>query len=311
MDEQALQAALEQYRVERKITGKGALAVVLHVSRYARDKGLPLDAEGLLTEGGAQVLGLGRGAVQKILADYGITKVLAEEAGRTSRGSPSVMRSYVVLLNELHEMGLTDLSQPEQFWAQRVKEFFDAKPFSLRYDLAWSMRTMIRELLVLASKRQRESKGATIVGTMLQHLVGAKLQLALPELRIAHHGAATADAVSGRAGDFILDQTAIHITTAPSEALVRKCQRNIDSGMRAVIITTSKGLAAAESQVEVQGLSGRIDVFDAEQFLASNLLELSLFESARQKETVEQFIATYNQIIDDCETDPSLKIRFA
>lgn len=34
-----------------------------------------------------QVLGLGVSAVQAILSDYGINKVLAAEGGRTSRGS--------------------------------------------------------------------------------------------------------------------------------------------------------------------------------------------------------------------------------
>ena len=311
MDEHAVRAALDAYRIAKRISGKGNLAVVLHLSRHARDKRLPLDPDALLTEGGAQVLGLGRGAIQKILADHGIAKVLAEEGGRTSRGSPAVMRSYIAVLNDLRQKGEVDMAFVETYWIERIREFFDAKPFVIRYDLARSMRSMIRELLALGGKRQRESRGAAVVGTMLQHLVGAKLQLALPELEIEHHGAATADVVSGREGDFVLDQTAIHITTAPGEALIRKCERNLSRGMRAIIITTSGGVAAAESQIEVHELTGRIDVFDAEQFLAANLLELSLFISANQKATVDQFIATYNTIIDRCETDPSLKIRLA
>lgn len=311
MDDHDVRSTLDTYRIEKRISGKGSLAVVLHLSRCARDRGLPLNPDAMLTEGGAQVLGLGRGAVQKILGDHGIEKVLAEEGGRTSRGGPAVMRSFVAVLNELHRKGLVDISVVERYWIGRIREFFDAKPFVVRYDVARSMRSMIRELLVLANKRQRESGGVMVVGTMLQHLVGAKLQLALPELAIEHHGAATADVVSGRDGDFVLDQTAIHITTAPGESLIRKCERNLSSGMRAIIITTSGGVAAAESQIEIQELTGRIDVFDAEQFLAANLLELSLFVSAKQKQTVDQFIATYNAIIDRCETDPSLKIQLA
>ena len=65
------------FRDEAKINGKGALAVVIHISRYAKENGLPLDADALITEGSGQVLGLGKGAVQRVLSDYGITQVLA------------------------------------------------------------------------------------------------------------------------------------------------------------------------------------------------------------------------------------------
>ena len=87
-----LEARLETYRVEEKIRGKGAFAVVLYVSRLACAKGLPLAASELLTGQGGQVLGLGREPVQRVLADYGITQTLAEEGGRTSRGSIGIMQ---------------------------------------------------------------------------------------------------------------------------------------------------------------------------------------------------------------------------
>ena len=37
--------------------------------------------------------------IQRILADHGITRVLAEEGGRTSRGSVGLMQKYVEFLN--------------------------------------------------------------------------------------------------------------------------------------------------------------------------------------------------------------------
>ena len=54
--------------------GKGALCVLLVATDHARTLGLPLDASDLLTEGKGQVRGLGKAAVQKILARHGITK---------------------------------------------------------------------------------------------------------------------------------------------------------------------------------------------------------------------------------------------
>src|SRR5271170_7636726 len=107
--------------------GKGPLSVALVVTQHAKKTGLPLDTEKLLTEGGGQVLGLGKGAVQAILKRHGIARVLASEGGRTSRGSLNNMREYVAFLNALGKK--VDLDAVEAFWIERVQEFFAGKPF--------------------------------------------------------------------------------------------------------------------------------------------------------------------------------------
>lgn len=177
----------------------------------------------------------------------------------------------------------------------------------LRFDAAKSMRTAIRDLLAQAEKRQAAVRGATIMGTVLQHLVGAKLSLILPELP-AMHGASVADEVSGRDGDFIVEDVAIHVTTAPSEGLIRKCRRNLDHSIKPIIITTYRKVPVAEELADVQSISDRLDVFDVEQFLAGNIYELGKFTVTGRKTTAELLISAYNKIIDECETDPSLKI---
>jgi hypothetical protein len=106
---------LTDYRNEKKLFSKGELATILHVSRLAKEKGLPLNPETLVTEGKGQVLGLGKARVQSILKEYGITKVLAEEGGRTSRKSLNNMYDYVAFLNGLHQDGIADLSKIESW----------------------------------------------------------------------------------------------------------------------------------------------------------------------------------------------------
>ena len=81
-----LQAALARFTKENKFRGKGAICVALVVTQHARNS-LPLDSKLLVTEGGGQVLGLGKGAVQAVLAKHGIDRILSAEGGRTSRGS--------------------------------------------------------------------------------------------------------------------------------------------------------------------------------------------------------------------------------
>ena len=64
----------------------------------------------MVTDKEGQVKGLGASVIRKILKEYGITRTLAEEAGRTSRGSMGLMTRYVALLNSLHSAGLADIS---------------------------------------------------------------------------------------------------------------------------------------------------------------------------------------------------------
>ncbi|OYV46669.1 MAG: DUF4928 domain-containing protein, partial [Burkholderiales bacterium 21-58-4] len=142
-----LLSALHAFNKERKFGRKGPLCVALVITQHARKMGLPLDPDKLLTEAGGQVLGLGKGAVQAVLNRHDITRVLAAEGGRTSRGSISNMREYVAFLNGLAEAGAIDLDSVEAFWIERVHEFFSAKPFKIRLDASRSLRTLVRDML--------------------------------------------------------------------------------------------------------------------------------------------------------------------
>ena len=140
-----------------------------------------------------------------------------------------------------------------------------------------------------------------------KYLVGAKLTLAIPEISIEHHGFSVADAVSARSGDFVIDDVAIHCTTAPTEALLDKCHANLQSSVHPIILTVGKGLGAAEVMAETKGISGRVEIMDAVQFLATNLYELSLFETSKRRITIQRLVEEYNEIVSDHEPDPASK----
>ena len=142
----------------------------------------------------------------------------------------------------------------------------------------------------------------------MQHLVGAKLELALPEARIEHKGFAVADAPGGRKGDFLIGDTAIHVTTAPTEAVIRKCCDNLNENLRPLIITTQSGAGGAGALARNADVSDRIDILEVEQFVATNVYEWSRFEHTQRPLTVRELVETYNRIIEQSETDPSLKI---
>lgn len=234
--------------------------------------------------------------------------MLASEGGRTSRGSIRNMEDYVAFLNNLHEQHIADLDAIEGFWIECVNEFFAGKPFRIRLDASRGLRHVVRDVLAQAEERQRNSQGTYYAGAVLQHMVGAKLNCALGNDKVDHNSFSTADEPSGRKGDFLIGDVAIHVTTAPSEAVIERCQDNLNDGYRPVLITLQRGLAVAEGLADNKGLQERIDVFEIEQFVALNLYELAKFAADGRKTAMTELVEQYNNIIDAVETDPSLHI---
>ena len=304
-----LQDTLHAFVTEKKFKGKGPLCVALVVTQHARNMGLPLDHTKLITAGGGQVLGLGKGAVQSILSQHGITRILAAEGGRTSRGSLGNMRQYVACLNTLHTQGLVDLDAIEDFWINQVHQFFAGKPFKIKLDASRSLRTVVRDVLEQARDRQKNSPGVYYAGAVMQHLVGAKLECALGIGRFEHNSFSTADAPSRRAGDFVLEDVAFHVTTSPGEAVIEKCRDNLNDGLRPILVTTQKGITVAEGLAENASISDRIDLLEIEQFIAVSLYEISQFKAADHKAAVTHLVERYNAIVQAVETDPSLMIE--
>ena len=126
---------------------------------------------------------------------------------------------------------------------------------------------------------------------------------------LEHNGFSVADAPLERPGDFMIGDVAVHVTKSPSEALIRKCVDNVDAGLRPLIITTQKGVAAADTMAENLAIQEKVDIFEIEQFLATNLYEMSRFVTANTKPTAEKLVARYNKIVEEHETDPGLMIR--
>jgi len=336
----ALTARLVVWARENRMLTPGAVCVALVVTRNAKRLGLPLEEEGLLTGRGGQILDLGKRMVQTILADHGVKRVLAVAGGRTSRGNVHKMRSYVAWLNA--NACDSDLTTIENGWVGIAERTAPYQPqLRLSVDPKLSLRMALRKLLEQAGKckdltgkdgtarrqqgvlgepalpglpamfpSRRTDRGAGSTDEIvLRHLVGAKLELVLGR-ELEAHGAFVADAVTDRSGDYQIEDVVVHVTTSPGEALLRKCSDNLDQGLRPLIITTFKNVAVADTMAENAGVAGRIEIFDVEQFVASNILELSMFKAAGQRVTVLDLITHYNRRAE-CENNPGLLIKGA
>ena len=304
-----LKEALERFVSDHDFMGKGPLSVALVVTNHAREDRLPLDPETLVTDGGGQVRGLGKTRVQAILKEHGIERVLAAEGGRTSRGSLNNMRDYVAFLNALHNKGIADVDSIEAYWVECVCSFFAGEPFTIKLDASRSLRHVVRDVLGQAVERQKEAPGMNCAGAVLQHLVGAKLDCALKSVKVEHRSFSTEDAPGDRTGDFSIGDVAIHVTTAPGESVIERCRDNLDAGYKPILVTTQKGVAVAEGLAENARLAERIDIFEVEQFVALNLYEWGAFETAGRRVAIEDLMRRYSEIVEEVETDPSLKIE--
>ena len=302
---------LESFREDNDISSKGQLSVVVQVTDMAKGKPMPLNPDDFKTEKEGQVKGLGGGNLKKVLKRHGITRTLASEGGRTSRGSMGLVRRYFEFLNDWQiEAEAVDFDYIEQYWADRVSDYFNSEPFALPADVSRTVSDCVNDLFDQARKRQAENPGTHYLGTVLQHLVGAKLSLILPEGTFEIHGASVADAPTGRAGDFIIEDTAIHCTTMPGELLMEKCAANVRNGLHPVVVTIAERTQVALSLIEDKGLTGKAEVWDAQQFLSANVFEHSLFNSSRRNSFISQLVAKYNEIVGAVESDPSLRISF-
>ena len=301
---------LASFQNANNIVTKGPLSVVVQFTRMVRGKSFPLDPDDFKTEKEGQVAGLGGGNLKKILKEHGITQLLSSEGGRTSRGSMGLMKKYVDFLNAWNAEEPVDFDVVEEYWAEQVREYFRNQPFVLTADASKTIGANLDDLFEQAKKRQRLNPGTQYLGTVLQHLVAAKLSLIMPSGSFEIHGASVADAPTERSGDFVIKNTIIHCTTMPGALLIEKCKANLRSGSYPVIITIFDRVHTALNLAEDAGLAGRVEVWDIQQFLSANVYEHSLFDDGKRNSTLAEIIEKYNAIVLENETDPSLRIEF-
>ena len=301
---------VNEFQAEYRTTTKGPLALLIQLTRMIRGKTFPLNPEDFLTENKGQVTGLGGGNLRKILKEYGITQTLAAEGGRTSRGNIGLMIKYIDFLNEWHEIENIDFEALEAYWAEQIREYFRNQPFTLSADLSRTIGASLEDLFEQARKRQKQNPGTQYLGAILQYLIGAKLSIILPPDKFQSHGVSVADSPTDRSGDFVVNNTVIHCTTAPGEPLIQKCKTNILAGCLPVIITIFDRVKTALDLAADSDLSERIEVWDIQQFLSANITEHSLFDGTMRNAKLADIIEKYNAIIAEVETDPSLRIEF-
>src|ERR1017187_9154071 len=240
--------------------------------------------------------------------DYPIS--IEEEADINDLGGFDQVVAIADRVLRKHNIERSLFSEQEKQHIHRGRHFVK-KEVEFCFDFDKSLQANIKDLLQQAREVQSNAGGTNYVGAMLQHLVGAKLDVVLGEGKIEHHGFSVADHSTDLKGDFQIEGVAIHVTTHPTEALIRKCATNLQAALKPVIVTVADGVSGAAFLLKHSPLADRVDVLDVGQFLTANVYERSLFKAAVCKTTLGKLLVRYNEIVSKCETDPTLLVKLS
>ncbi|MFI7425424.1 DUF4928 family protein [Micromonospora sp. NPDC049836] len=285
------------------------LYVTEHLGRH-----YPLSRSDYLAE--SQVKGAGGPQAQRILRQHGEERPFLKEGGRTSRMTKEIAVELVNLIDgharsgdlrilsalELGQVARTlqawfvDQIKVEYFGKQRLKaEFVPANPI---------------KLVVAAVLRAAQERGGNTAGAVAQHLVGAKLALRFPALTISNESYTTADIQTARPGDFLVGDTAIHVTMSPGPSLFeRRCKANRAAGYRSRVLVPEAKLAAALQLSELAQVGDYVAVQAVEDFVGTNVEEMAEFRDQSIRSGLRKLLETYNKRTAEVETDPSLLIE--
>ncbi|WP_158238950.1 DUF4928 family protein [Streptomyces barkulensis] len=264
----------------------------------------------------SQVKGASGAKAKSILGEHGEHRRFTSEGGRTSRYTIRHAETLADVINKFgEEHGIADLSDVERldlsallqgWFVGKVREdYFGKKRISAEIDPGNSVRTTVANLI--AAGRER---GGTTAGAIAQHLVGAKLKIRFPDADVNVESYTTADVQTGRAGDYEIGDTALHVTMAPGEKVFRdRCAHNLREGFRPRVLVPEDAVAAAVQIARLSGLEKKIAIQSIEDFVGTNIEETAGFTKDEIRVKLRELLELYNQRIETAESDMSLKIE--
>jgi hypothetical protein len=299
--------SLARIKQNNNLPAKGTVAGALVVLENLKDTYVLDINQHRAKKGQSQIKGVGKGNVQKILARFGETRDFLKEGGRTNRGLAGDIAS---LLDALKLAGLDGLptnarnealTEVQKFLAGKVGEYFNRERVKVIYNPANTAWQSVHDILDAAREVGKE-------GPVAQYLVGAKLALRFPELNVRNDISSAQDELSGSPGDFLVNDTAFHVTVAPNTGHFEKCKQNIEMGYSVYLLIPERILMGTRQNAE-NFLPGRITTQPIESFVAQNLEELSMFSKGELIGGFRRLLEKYNERVDQVEPDKSMLIE--
>ena len=197
--------------------------------------------------------------IQSILERNGEERRFTREGGRTTRATVPAAEGLVEELNEVVALaGLSDEDRGQvidelQVWlVARVGDYLDQQAMEVEVDLSKPSTQIVADML---------AAGGNKAGAVAQYLVGAKLDVRYPDLEIENFSYTTADQQLGRPGDFVVGDTAFHVTVSPMPAVLDKCKENLSNGYRSTLLVLDSRVHAARQMAEAIEVQDKVDSF--------------------------------------------------
>lgn len=283
-------------------TISGALVVL---DRLKTDFNLSIDAH--TAKGGSQIKGASGATVAAILKQFGEIRHFVSEGGRTNRGLRGDVHGLLGILKEekLESISSTSrnvfLKKIQRLLVDKVRDFHNRQRISFTYSSTKTGWQVIHDVLENAAQEGKR-------GPVAEHLVGAKLTLRFPDIKIRNKSYSAADEQAGEQGDFKVGDTVFHVTVSPMAGVYEKCKRNLDQGFRVYLIVPEELVVGTRQNTE-QLMAGKIAVVSVESFVSQNIEEISIFTTNGLKEGFYRLFDAYNQRVNTVESDKSLQFE--
>lgn len=304
----ALEALSVWFDGEKPPSGADPLRYVvcagLAVAERMREK-FPLERDDYVTE--RNQVRISGPRIKAILFRFGESRPYAREGGRTTRGTVPAAEKLVARLNDVQVIGEQSPKQRNQIadtlqrWlVEKVRIFFDQQKINVELNFDKPAPQIVADILTAAGTKR---------GGVAHHLVGAKLALRYPKIEVENRSFTTADLQSGLPGDFLISDTAFHVTVSPMPPVVERCRENLRNGYRAILLVLESRTAAAKQFAEDLGIDSRVGIYAIEDFVGRNIEELGEFSDQNVRAEFRNLLVKYNERIEQVEPDKSIMIE--
>lgn len=300
-----LQAWYESYRSPHGIPPKVfVINAGLMILENYRDK-IKLERSDIVTDNNRARTN--RSFIQGILSRYGEDRLLSKEGGRTTSSTVTAAEALYPQLNVVFarsnpadQQHTTAVHALQRWIAERGTEYLNQSRIEVEIVPAKPTALVVRGILNAASGKS---------GAVAQHLVGAKLQMRLPNVPVENHGYTTADDVLNRQGDFLVHDAVFHVTMSPMPPVIQKCKRNLIANYKPYLLVPDQHVSTASGLAKIAEIETEVSIIAIETFVAQNLDEMGSFERQRTGSMFRQLLEIYNERVAAVETDPSLLIE--
>ena len=291
--------------LDAKAKSRGSVAGVLQLIETLKTEKFSLDIADFHTKDGSQLKNASAKRLGEILARHGERRPLLKEGGRTNRGLLPVAEKFLEALRACGANAMPKqeraafLEATQKSAAQEAIAFLNKNKLKANLS-AGVTREIARDLLAQARARNKH-------GAVAQYLVGAKLALVFAGdgIDIPARDASAADASEQTGGDFVINETTIHVTVAPGAALAKKCKENAAAGSRVLVLVADEKLQAAREMLADKNTA----VESVETFVSVNVDEMSKFSVRRGRYKLGDLLRLYNKRVKIADTDLSLLVE--